>query len=60
MTSLSVNGIAYLHLVNHESRGAADLVAFTRRALATPDLVARLHAGCFAEYTPLHDVLDAR
>jgi hypothetical protein len=45
MTSLSVNGIACIHLVNHESRGAADLVAFTRLALATPDLVAQLYPG---------------
>ena len=51
MTSLSVNGIAYSHLVNHESRGAADRVAFDRLALATPDLVAQLHSGA-ARNTP--------
>ncbi len=83
-TALGAHGIAYLHLVNHESMGApalptglparlkaafggtfiasggfasreqaesvlasgaADLVAFGRPALATPDLVARLHTG---------------
>ena len=83
-TALGAHGIAYLHLVNHESMGApalpaalpgqlktafggtfiasggfttaeqaesvlasggADLVAFGRPALATPDLVARLQSG---------------
>jgi N-ethylmaleimide reductase len=83
-TALGAHGIAYVHLVNHESMGApampaalpgqlkaafggtfiasggftsadqaesvlaagaADLVAFGRPALATPDLAARLHTG---------------
>jgi N-ethylmaleimide reductase len=83
-TALGAHGLAYLHLVNHESMGApalpaalpgqlkaafggifiasggfttreqaesalasgvADLVAFGRPALSTPDLVTRLHTG---------------